>query len=1115
MRAGRLHPALALLLTAGGCSATVDRLDLPCDPRHPYEAPRDPRLAPLFEDDAAASPPTCSDGAAWLAAYPLADDPGASFSAAHKDSLHWGTYRPHLYFGARTRTFPAAAVTGVAWRRPRNPSNDGGLGLRHDCGSDVYRYGYTSHDGRTYAEQAVHDKGLGVVLGMQLAKPGLLDPTEAFAAGVAWVQTVTAAPVAAAARHANLLKKHGPLQMSFYAGVDCDDETLPLGECLSPLNGARPLGPAVLLVIQDPAALVDTQPPASLLAESLHTPWSVVVVPIHVPVRQDVLSRVGLSAPPQTFELKTLVVYTNASNVHVACATNASSSGVADAAQAPPRPAAAGDAECSVAVVRAEQEQARPFFFVQAALLDGGAAAAAALGAAGGGRGQAQAAGALLRISRAAREAEGKGRARFEAKFRAGFGGGKGGSGGKEGEKDRGKEGPGGREVGKGGSDGKEGEKDGGKEGPGGKDVEKGGSGGNEGEKDGGKEGSGGKGVGKGGSGGKEGEKNGGKDSLGEKEGAAARAAVANVVGGAGFWHGRLLVAGRRAPAETAEKVSLFSFTPSRSFFPRGFLWDEGFHLRVVAKFDKALAAESLTSWLLTARGHTDPTACPGAWIPREQALGHSARSRVPREFLAQSPAVANPPTLLSLAALPVLADDRAAAGPACEGSPLSVGACGDSALFDAKPLRAALLPVFEAWAAWLVRTQAAAPAAYPGGADAASGLYAWKGRDPGDGRLVPMALSSGLDDYPRSYWPSPHEAHVDLASWVAAGYTALAALTFRPSHRQRADAAVRAIETHHYHPGLRVYADRGLTAGLDASLRRDVVVRCKYSAGNAVDAGVPVDEVAGMRQREAWARSPEITPGMRVEVAKGLKLKNGRAVPRGSRGTVARVDPARAKPVELRTDAGPAFWARRADVAPLLSAAQMGDFCPASHPHFLWPLAAPDGQGLMTRMKFVSAGAPEPGLLTEHAGYVSLMPVLLKVIPYEGSEERVDAVIRAMGDERMLGPHGLRSLSTASPLYQTENAPGDAPYWRGAMWINMNYLALDALKHYEDLGSEAAATFRLLLQKRIGRSVVDSYNSTGFFWEQYDDNTGLGARTHPFSGWTTLIANVLTESYT
>lgn len=60
-----------------------------------------------------------------------------------------------------------------------------------------------------------------------------------------------------------------------------------------------------------------------------------------------------------------------------------------------------------------------------------------------------------------------------------------------------------------------------------------------------------------------------------------AKAALSNMLGGIGYWYGHSLV--KLDPDEPEDTVklwdaALFSATPSRSFFPRGFLWDEGFH---------------------------------------------------------------------------------------------------------------------------------------------------------------------------------------------------------------------------------------------------------------------------------------------------------------------------------------------------------------------------------------------------------------------------------------------------------------------------------------------------------------------------------------------------------
>ena len=45
-------------------------------------------------------------------------------------------------------------------------------------------------------------------------------------------------------------------------------------------------------------------------------------------------------------------------------------------------------------------------------------------------------------------------------------------------------------------------------------------------------------------------------------------------------------------------REALFSATPSRSFFPRGFLWDEGFHQLLVARWDSQISRDAIAHWL-------------------------------------------------------------------------------------------------------------------------------------------------------------------------------------------------------------------------------------------------------------------------------------------------------------------------------------------------------------------------------------------------------------------------------------------------------------------------------------------------------------------------------------
>ncbi|KAI5063243.1 hypothetical protein GOP47_0021790 [Adiantum capillus-veneris] len=154
---------------------------------------------------------------------------------------------------------------------------------------------------------------------------------------------------------------------------------------------------------------------------------------------------------------------------------------------------------------------------------------------------------------------------------------------------------------------------------------------------------------------------------------------------------------------------------------------------------------------------------------------------------------------------------------------------------------------------------------------------------------------------------------------------------------------------------------------------------------------------------------------------------------------------------------------------------------------------------------------------LVPHFGYVSLFPFIMKLIPADSPvlRNQLDLIV----DEKLLWTaYGLRSLATTSSMYMARNTEHDPPYWRGPVWININYLVLGALHRYsQEPGPYKDAASRIYTQLRdnLIRNVVESYNESGYLWEQYDNAAnGRGKGAHPFTGWTSLILLVMAEQY-
>ncbi|DBA00262.1 TPA: hypothetical protein N0F65_007906 [Lagenidium giganteum] len=504
--------------------------------------------------------------------------------------------------------------------------------------------------------------------------------------------------------------------------------------------------------------------------------------------------------------------------------------------------------------------------------------------------------------------------------------------------------------------------------------------------------------------------------SFNDSQVAFAQAAFSNLIGGMGYFYGSSLI--QRDPnsptVEESPPKPLFTAVPSRSFFPRGFLWDEGFHQMGIFPFDEEIPMDAIAHWfgLMEEDGY----------IAREQILGQMARLRVPAEFLVQHVEHANPPTLLL-----------------CVEKMLRQG----SSAAEQRKYIELIYPFMERWYNWFVTTQ-------HGPNTEENAALRWRGRRANDGKLISNTLSSGLDDYPRASLPTNREMHVDLLCWMIRASDILATIADMLGHRNKkyffqSNKArfLEALDRYHWHDGLKSYFDIGDHSD-DGHIEYQVAIRCRDEHGGILDTTAPLDRV---RTREVH--------------------------------------------------------------------------CPASHPMYLFPLG--DGQGgLKLQQVFI------PGTMRlqhiKHIGYVSIFPLLLKVLPPDSP--KLKALLDQLTDPTHLwSPFGLRSLSTTDMFYERENAPGDNPYWRGSIWINANYLALEALHYYsqESLDSPYQKEFRaayVSLRDNVVNAIYREYERTGYLWEQYNGNAqaegsyGNGQRCHPFSGWTALVVNIMAEKY-
>ena len=158
----------------------------------------------------------------------------------------------------------------------------------------------------------------------------------------------------------------------------------------------------------------------------------------------------------------------------------------------------------------------------------------------------------------------------------------------------------------------------------------------------------------------------------------------------------------------------------------------------------------------------------------------------------------------------------------------------------------------------------------------------------------------------------------------------------------------------------------------------------------------------------------------------------------------------------------------------------------------------------------------PQREQWVEHLGYVSLFPLMLRLLAVDAPQ--LAPMLALIRDPKQLWtPFGIRSLSKADLWAERENAAGDAPYWRGPIWINLNYLILSGLHHYSTQPGpqqDAASVMYAELRTNLVGNMLREWQRTGYFFEQYNPDTGVGQRNHPFNGWSSLALLALAEIY-
>ena len=151
----------------------------------------------------------------------------------------------------------------------------------------------------------------------------------------------------------------------------------------------------------------------------------------------------------------------------------------------------------------------------------------------------------------------------------------------------------------------------------------------------------------------------------------------------------------------------------------------------------------------------------------------------------------------------------------------------------------------------------------------------------------------------------------------------------------------------------------------------------------------------------------------------------------------------------------------------------------------------------------------------SRHIGIINFFPIMFGLV---SNNTRLSNSLDTLSDpDIMAGYGGLRGLGYHDIYYQVGSR-----YWRGPIWINVNFMTLGGLFQFyfsdkaafPDYLKSRAKTLYNSARSNVIRSTYNAWMNTHYLFENYDDDTGNPQFGRPFNGWSSLILLIIAENY-